>query len=73
MDDIMSCQGRHHIIPAVACCHIAHDIMTSCCAPMVIVSSEQLWLVLPILQFDVCVGQNGRIQLIDVAHIGGLV
>ena len=28
---------------------------------------------LPILQFYVCVGQSGRIQLIDVAHIGGLV
>ena len=28
---------------------------------------------LPILQLYVCVGQSGRIQLIDVAHIGGLV
>ena len=64
VDDMVSCQGRHHVMPGMTCCQ---NIVFDCAGP-----GSFGWS-LPILQFYVCVGQSGRIQPIDVAHVGGLV
>ena len=63
-DDVMSRPERHH-------CHARGDMLRIVRDTVLRVGSFG-WS-LPILQLYVCVGQSGRIQLIDVAHIGGLV
>ena len=68
----------HRVMPEMISCHAREDMLSYCARHRVVQqwSSCRLgsfgWS-LPIMQFNVCVGQSGRIQLINVAHIGGLV